>query len=111
MPYGDNVITNLDATPRTNTAVYRIPDLIPGKYSLLVEYASVESRPVEISLNRTVVNPNGLAETTGGWGLNNQEWKFQGYVEFENSNENTLEFQRQNDVFPHIRAFKFVPIK
>lgn len=109
LPYGEDVITNLDATPRTNSAVYKIPNIVPGKYSLLVEYASAQSRPVEIYLNNNPVNPNGLAQTTGGWGPSNQQWKFQGYVTINQADGNVLKLHRDN-VFPHIRAIKFVPI-
>jgi hypothetical protein len=93
--------------PRANLAEYDFTASAGGRYRLEVEYAAAESRPVEISLNGVVVNAAGLAQVTGGWSDESQQWAAQGDVTLK-PGLNTLRFKRDN-YFPHIRSIRLVP--
>ncbi|RYZ17252.1 MAG: hypothetical protein EOO70_02460 [Myxococcaceae bacterium] len=91
--------------PRINTAEFDFDSAAEGAYRLEIEYAAAESRPVAISINGAVTMGGGLSAITGNW--TKQQWKNQGTVTLKEG-KNTLRLSR-NDVFPHIRAIRFIP--
>lgn len=80
---------------------------VAGRYRLDVEFAAMEARPVTILINGMVVRSDALNETTGGWSEANQSFRTQGYFDLR-AGENRIRLERSN-VFPHIRALRFVP--
>jgi hypothetical protein len=107
--YGADVLHNAPPykQPRPNTAEFDFDVDVGGKYRLEIEYAALESRPVEISINGSVVAGAGLALTTESWTA--QQWKEQGDVVLR-PGKNTLRLYRPS-VFPHIRTVRFTPVK
>lgn len=108
LPYGRDVMTNLDSQPRANTASFILPDTLSGHYSLWVEHAADESRSLEISFNDSLINGDALSEITNGWDEAHQRWFRQGEIEFTSYDRSILTFHRGN-AFPHIRAIKLIP--
>jgi hypothetical protein len=92
--------------PKLNVAEYDFA-AATGHYMLEVEYASADSRPVEVSVNGAVVTTTGLSAATGGFSDQYQRWSSLGIVELK-SGRNTLRF-KQDSYFPHIRTIRFVP--
>lgn len=124
LKYGFNVLTDSPVVSHgasqteTRRAKYDIKFSAQGKYQLWAEYASIQPRPVKISIavqgdtDDTVLNLKGaLSGTTGGRLPKDQKWEKQG-KEVTINDENkfyTMLLEKQGPI-PHIRAFKFVPI-
>lgn len=106
--YGANVLHN--APPyglRPNAAEWVFSAPTAGRYRLDIEFAALEARPVKIVINGKVVRADALNETTGGWSEANQSFRTQGFYNLR-AGENRVRLERAN-VFPHIRALRFVP--
>jgi hypothetical protein len=107
--YGPDLLHNgppYDA--KENLAEYDIQVEAAGSYELWVQYASDDSRPVQISMNGLVINNTGLASVTKGWFTANLAWERQGTVSAIEG-RNVLRLYR-NNVFPHIRMIELRPI-
>jgi hypothetical protein len=78
-----------------------------GKYEMFTQYASEGSRPVRVTLNKTILQENALAAATGGWGDPNWVDLTMGTVNVKQG-INTVEFFTEH-YFPHIRRLRFVP--
>lgn len=103
-----NVLAN--AAPcavRPNAVEYDFDVAAPGAYELQIEYAALESRPVQISLNGGLVAYDALAATTGGWSAEHQTWSVVGLTDLR-LGQNTLRLE-SGGVFPHIRTISFRP--
>jgi hypothetical protein len=61
-----------------NKAVWKFKAAAAGQYTLLVEYAAAESRPVSVETNGNLVLASALADTTGGWNIDKQKWFYLG---------------------------------
>ena len=80
----------------------------PGSYELLVQYAADATRPVQISINGSIVSKAGLGLITGGWSIDNLVWERQGIVSLVEG-RNVLRFYRSG-VFPHLRMIELRPV-
>ncbi len=78
-----------------------------GKYEMFTRYASEGSRPVRVTLNKTILQENALAASTGGWADPNWVDLTLGMVNVKQG-INTVEFFTEH-YFPHIRRLRFVP--
>ena len=107
--YGRGVIVNAPPyNSRPNCAEYQFHAPSKGLYRLEIEYAAAQSRPVQVVLNRVLVNRGALSATTGCWTPNCQRWTVVGQYHLRAGN-NTLLIKR-SDVFPHIRALRFLQV-
>lgn len=79
-----------------------------GEYYLEIEYASNDSRPVDIFLNGRLWARGRANEATGGYGLANQRWKPEGQINL-NEGKNTIRLATAG-VFPYLRALRFTPV-
>lgn len=91
-----------------NLVEYDIQIDAAGNYELLVQYASYQQRPVQISVNGSTVSNAGLGRSTGGWTIANLVWEQQGIVSLIEG-RNVLRFYR-NGVFPHLRMIELKPV-
>jgi Lectin C-type domain len=108
--YGASVL--LTAPPCTGSPlgaadfVFNAPSA--GAFRLFADYAAGESRPMRLKINGAQVTANGLADVTGCWTENCQQWVAQGaYILL--AGQNTLRIERDG-AFPHIRTFRFEPV-
>lgn len=105
--YGPDLILNAPPyNARPNAATYEF-DAIQGDYVLWATYAAVLPRPLEISINGAIVFRNGLGKTSESW--TKTERFEEGRVTLR-TGTNVLTLRRSN-VFPHIRAIEFIPVK
>jgi hypothetical protein len=94
-----------------NAVEYRAFLKREGKYSLLIEYAAAESRPVTIQVNTSKFE-NALAKTTvehgefEGWCNNHARWENVGVVTMKRG-ANLIRISRP-DYFPHLKTLKLV---
>ncbi len=79
----------------------------PGTYHLLVRYAAAESRPTRMSIGDVVINPAGLASTTGSWYPDTQTWEFQGSFHAATTSI-TLKLSRDGPI-SHLDRFLLLP--
>lgn len=104
LPYGDDVIHNGPPYGPAPDWVQYDFQAVAGTYELWVEYAALEARPVQLSVNGRVVMQNALATATGGWELSYQRLQYQTTVHLVDGH-NTLSISRSN-AFPHIRRIE-----
>jgi hypothetical protein len=107
LPYGEEVIHN--APPyrsQHNSASYHVYAENSGWYRIMIEYAAIEARPIQITFNGEVITLNALVHPTGGWEELYQKWSNEMEV-FCRLGRNELQLSRTN-VFPHIRTIVLV---
>lgn len=92
---------------RPNMAEYEFEAEASGLYTLSIEYAAAQSRPVSISINDKEFRAAALAETTGCWDMSCQRLVRVGEVRLL-AGENKIRISREN-VFPHLRTIRFDP--
>jgi len=101
----------LNAQPchaRPNAAEFEFVANIGGTYRLEAEYAAAAPRGVRLLINGELIRDQALATATGGWTNDFLRWTEVGNVQL-NRGANVLRIERP-DVFPHIRAFRLVPV-
>lgn len=109
--YGSDVVLNAPPyNARPNMVEYDFNAAAAGKYSLSIEVAAAQARPVRVLLNGALVNGNALNVATGGWTPEFQKWVPVPAEISLRAGANTLRIERDN-VFPHIRTLKFEPPK
>jgi hypothetical protein len=96
-------------TDRPNSVEFQFRVPVSGTYQVWAEYAAADPRPVRIDVNGALLTRSGLSASTGCWEASCQQVLNQGEVRL-NAGANMLRISRDS-VFPHIRAFKFVPIE
>ncbi len=74
-----------------------------GKYSLLMRYASQDSRQMALSINGNIVKKNAVNQKTGGYNDKDQKWFTEGKYELI-AGKNVFRLESQSAV-PHL--FKF----
>lgn len=79
-----------------------------GKYEMFIHYASVDSRPVRVTLNNTILQEGALAASTGGWSDPNWVDYTMGVITAKQG-VNTVGFRTEHQ-FPHIQKLRFVPL-
>jgi hypothetical protein len=94
---------------RPNSAEFHFRVPVAGTYQVWAEYAAAVPRPVRVDVNGKLFTSNGLSASTGCWEAGCQQVLNQGEVNL-NAGANMLRISRDS-VFPHIKAFKFVPIE
>ncbi|MDF1845300.1 MAG: DUF1549 domain-containing protein [Rubripirellula sp.] len=72
--YGQGIGIISDRGPQSSFAEYEIDIPADGPYLLQVRYAARDARPGEIRLNGAIVKENAIANTTGGWMPEHQQW-------------------------------------
>jgi hypothetical protein len=114
--YGADVLLNNNNTgcnDQQNIAGFKfaVPKARAGKYMLSIEYAAMQSRPVDIHLNgKQIASGNAAVDMTGGWNAANQKLlpqKQLGCITLK-PNDNIMVVRRAH-VFPHFRKFVFTP--
>ncbi len=105
--YGNCIITNNSSKIQENKAVYDVIFDCPGRYKIQIYMTSALVRAFQVSFNDKVVNSSSCAVNTGGWHSNTLKWIDVVYVDVV-PGVNRLTLYR-NDVFPHIRAIRFIP--
>ena len=78
--YGHGIGIISDRGPQSSFAEYEIDISADGPYLLQARYAARDARPGQILLNGTIVNKNAIANTTGGWMPEHQQWFSEGTV-------------------------------
>ncbi|MES1241037.1 MAG: hypothetical protein ABUT39_05405 [Acidobacteriota bacterium] len=96
-PYGD----------RPNAVEYEILSDCGGTYRLDIKAAALEARPVRVLLNGQLVEPQALANPTGGWNAVNQRWFEAQAVLPLVKGSNRLRIER-GSVFPHISEIELL---
>jgi hypothetical protein len=71
-----------------------------GAYQWDFRYAAEEARPVRLLVNGKEVKKDALAETTGSWNPDGQQWEAVAVVSL-NAGKNTLKLER-NGPIPHV---------
>ena len=107
--YGQGVI--LTAPPyieRPNCAEYLVQTPAAGTYRVEIEYAALESRPVRLLLNGTLVNMAAMVETTGCWTPECQRWVDVGTYSMPDGPV-VLRLER-DAAFAHIRTLRITQI-
>ena len=103
--YGAGVITNAPPyNDRPNCAEYQLNVQTAGAYRLEIEYAADQPRPVQVSVNGLMIAANALADATGCWYPECQQWTTVGLVDLP-AGPVTLRVEREH-VFPHLRALR-----
>ncbi|MFL9829056.1 hypothetical protein, partial [Rhodoplanes sp. SY1] len=98
--WGDVIVNDPNIKDGPNGAAYEIRVFQPGSYLLRIRYAAAQSRPIEISLNKSVLSKSALSEPTGCWEFRCQSWVDVATVQLA-AGTNDLQFYR-SQAFPHI---------
>jgi hypothetical protein len=107
---GPGILANaLPCNARPNFAEFDFDVKVGGAYKLYAWYAAAEPRGVRLSINGTLIRNQALAATTGCWTNDCLKLVSVGKVHLKH-NKNVMHLER-SDVFPHIRAFRFVPVR
>lgn len=105
-PWGDSVAVS---TGTPGTKLIEIPiESGTGCFEIWLEFASAESRPLQIMVDGQTVVQNGARETTSGWMPEHQAW-FRQVSLWLPAGEHIIGLQRERD-FPHVRAVALVPV-
>lgn len=95
-------------SPKTPAhAVYDLSVPAPGPYAMWARYASMDRRPLTLSINGKIVSSSACAEPTDGWFPVNQAWLKLGTFELRAA-KNILRLESVGP-FPHLDKFVFVP--
>jgi hypothetical protein len=108
--YGPDVLHN--APPyggRPNAAEWVFTVKEAGQYNFEAQYAALAARPVTVKINGNVIRSQAMSVATGCWEQNCQRWNDEGQV-YLPAGEVRMRVER-GDVFPHIRAFRFTPVR
>lgn len=106
---GPGVLLNAQpCNARPNSAEFVVYAAVAGAYQLEAEYAAASARPVKLLIDQSSIRDSALSTATGGWTNEFLKWNEVGRVSLRQG-PNTLRIERP-DVFPHIRAFRFVPL-
>lgn len=95
--------------PRPNAAEFRFRANKAGTYRLSAKYASVDERPVTISLNGRRLITDGLGKTTNCMEETCQRWFPEGEVQLI-AGLNVLRLERSNE-FPLIHGFRLEAVQ
>lgn len=106
--YGDVIMNRDPPGDRRNWAEWILPVAAPGRYRLVVEYAILEPRPVDVYLGPLLVAPRALNRTTGCDFAECQIKVTVAEVTLRAGNT-TLRIDRPEGVFPHIRQIELIP--
>jgi hypothetical protein len=82
-------------------AEYDIDIEVAGDYQLELRYAAVDSRPMVLSINGTVVDSDVAAHTTGTWFADSQTWFVEGIFELQ-AGKNVVRLAREGGPVPHV---------
>jgi len=105
--FGENIV--IDGGKQEARARYEFTVRQDGNYEFRSRYASNESRPVDIFIDKKLVKKDGLSFVTGGWVDQFLKW----YTEFEielRKGKHSLEIVSVHCV-PHIEKFALVKKK
>lgn len=108
--YGADVLLNerpYKSGPNSADFEFRVE--VGGPYRFEAEYASAVSRPLKATLNQVIISNNVLGSQTSCFDPQCQKWMQQGEVHLR-AGLNVLRLETE-DVFPHIRALRFVPVQ
>ena len=72
-----------------------------GDYQLELRYAAVDSRPMVLTINGTVVDSDIAAHTTGTWFADSQTWFVEGIYALQAGN-NVIRIAREEGPVPHV---------
>jgi hypothetical protein len=106
--YGDVLLNAPPYRDPVNSAQWRVDAPVAGRYRLEVELASVVPRPVDITVNG-VLRRRMLNVATGGWNIEHQRFVEVDIFQLQQGS-NLVEFSTQ-DVFPHLRTLRFIPVE
>jgi hypothetical protein len=81
---------------------------VAGTYLLAIQYAAMEARAVEVSVNGQKIPWKALEAPTGCWEFECQKWLDQ-YPVTLTQGWNILRIEREH-VFPHIQALRLTPV-
>jgi hypothetical protein len=82
-------------------AEYDIDIEVAGDYQLELRYAAVDSRPMVLSINGTVVDSDVASHTTGTWFVDSQTWFVEGIFELP-VGKNVIRLAREGGPVPHV---------
>ncbi|MBT4011390.1 MAG: DUF1553 domain-containing protein [Planctomycetaceae bacterium] len=82
-------------------AEYDIDIEVAGDYQLELRYAAVDSRPMVLSINGTVVDSDVAAHITGTWFADSQTWFVEGIFELQ-AGKNVIRLAREDGPVPHV---------
>ncbi|MBO0697333.1 MAG: DUF1553 domain-containing protein [Zavarzinella sp.] len=105
--YGEGIGIILSYDPTHTRAEYTVTVPKAGDYDLELRYAALESRPVRVSVDGTIVLPDAGKGTTGGWNPEHQAWRPEGRVALKDG-KNTLAIEAHG-LLPHIDKLAILP--
>jgi len=105
--YGKDIGIISDPGAQQNFVEYDIQLPQAGMYQVELRYAATNSRPGQLVLNSEVLKKDAIAEATGGWLPENQQWIVEGVFEFR-AGGNTLRLQSE-PLMSHIDKVLIVP--
>ncbi len=94
--------------PGTQFAEWEVTPPRPGKYRLSIRYAAMESRPMRLTLDETVIAESALAAKTGGWLPPDQRWEEVGEFDL-GEGRHLLRAEREGPV-PHLDRMRWTPL-
>ena len=81
--YGKGIGIISDPGGQKNFAEYDIELPITGNYQVELRYAASLSRPGQLLMDGTVIQPEAVSNITGGWQPEHQKWNVEGVYHFE----------------------------
>ncbi|WP_020468340.1 DUF1553 domain-containing protein [Zavarzinella formosa] len=93
--------------PENNKATLSLSVPKTGDYELELRYASLESRPIRISVNGKLVLKEAAKATTGGWNPEHQTWRAEGSIPL-NQGKNTISIEGVG-LLPHLDKIAVMP--
>lgn len=87
-----------------NSATYRVSLRRGGRYTILIEYAASEPRPIDVTVNGDLAFSGALKDVTKSWCLT--RWSTVGTVTLDRG-PNDIRLSRKG-MFPHLRTIHLV---
>jgi hypothetical protein len=107
--YGKDIGIISDPGSQKNFAEYDLTFKTPGLLQLELRYAAASSRPGRILMNGKVVRENAIANTTGGWLPEHQQWHSEGLFKIT-AKQFTLRIESE-PMMSHIDQIRLTPLK
>ncbi|MGZ5056290.1 MAG: hypothetical protein ACXWAT_15300, partial [Methylobacter sp.] len=105
--YGVDAVTNCcDHEDHINSATYEFFAPVAGSYEFNIEYASADSRPIQVTLNNVIEMADAASVPTGGFRWKDRKMEYQKTVILK-AGKNELTFDRGHAI-PHIHNFVFI---
>lgn len=106
--YGDGIGIISDPGGQKNFAEYDVEIEKAGSYFLYLRYAAAKARPGRALIDGVVAVENAIAEATGGWMPENQQWHYEGQLELT-VGKRVLRLESE-PMMSHLDKIRLVPV-